>query len=161
MGIAAGFDKDAEVYNSLFKLGFGFVEVGTVTPVNQYGNPKPRIFRLEEDKALINRLGFNSSGSEKIRSKIISNSPKGLFGINIGPNKDTNNRLEDYLIGFRKFYNLADYLAINISSPNTENLRSFHNEEELNELLGLIEKEKKNIKNYSTHRSQNISRYRR
>ena len=101
IGMAAGFDKNAEVYNSLFKLGFGFVEVGTVTPVNQYGNPKPRIFRLEEDMALINRLGFNNSGSEKVRSRIISNSPKGLFGINIGPNKDTNNRLEDYLICFR------------------------------------------------------------
>ncbi len=143
IGIAAGFDKDAEVYNPLFKLGFGFVEVGTVTPVNQYGNPKPRIFRLEEDMALINRLGFNNSGSEKVRSRIISNSPKGLFGINIGPNKDTNNRLEDYLICFRKFYNLADYLTINISSPNTENLRNFHNEDELNELLSLINKEKK------------------
>ena len=146
IGIAAGFDKDAEVYNPLFKLGFGFVEVGTVTPVNQYGNPKPRIFRLEEDMALINRLGFNNSGSEKVKSRIISNSPKGLFGINIGPNKDTNNRLEDYLIGFRTFYNLADYLTINISSPNTENLRSFHNEEELSELLSLIEKEKKILK---------------
>ena len=137
IGIAAGFDKDAEVYNSLFKLGFGFVEVGTVTPLNQYGNPKPRIFRLEEDEALINRLGFNSSGSEKVRSRIISNSPKGLFGINIGPNKDTNNKEEDYLIGLRKFYNLADYLTINISSPNTENLRSFHNEDELNKLLDI------------------------
>ena len=146
IGIAAGFDKDAEVYNPLFKLGFGFVEVGTVTPINQYGNPKPRIFRLEEDMALINRLGFNNSGSEKVKSRIISNSPKGLFGINIGPNKDTNNRLEDYLIGFRTFYNLADYLTINISSPNTENLRSFHNEEELSELLSLIEKEKKILK---------------
>ena len=146
IGIAAGFDKDAEVYNPLFKLGFGFVEVGTVTPVNQYGNPKPRIFRLEEDMALINRLGFNNSGSDKVRSRIISNSPKGLFGINIGPNKDTNNRLEDYLICFRKFYNLADYLTINISSPNTENLRNFHNEDELNELLSLIEKEKKMLK---------------
>ena len=146
IGIAAGFDKDAEVYNPLFKLGFGFVEVGTVTPINQYGNPKPRIFRLEEDMALINRLGFNNSGSEKVRSRIISNAPKGLFGINIGPNKDTNNRLEDYLIGFRKFYNLADYLTINISSPNTENLRSFHNSDELNELLSLIEKEKKVLK---------------
>ena len=83
IGLAAGFDKDAEVYNPLFKLGFGFVEVGTVTPINQYGNPKPRIFRLEEDKALINRLGFNNSGSEKVRSRIISNSPKGFFGINI------------------------------------------------------------------------------
>ena len=146
IGMAAGFDKDAEVYNPLFKLGFGFVEVGTVTPVNQYGNPKPRIFRLEEDMALINRLGFNNSGSEKVRSRIISNSPKGLFGVNIGPNKDTNNRLQDYLICFRKFYDLADYLTINISSPNTENLRNFHNEDELNELLSLIEKEKKILK---------------
>ena len=146
IGMAAGFDKDAEAYNSLFKLGFGFVEIGTVTPLSQYGNPKPRIFRLEEDLALINRLGFNNSGSEKIKSRIISNSPKGLFGINIGPNKDTKNRLEDYLISFRKFYNLADYLTINISSPNTENLRSFHKEDELNELLSLIEKEKKILK---------------
>ena len=146
VGIAAGFDKDAEVYNSLFKLGFGFVEVGTVTPINQYGNPKPRIFRLEEDEALINRLGFNNSGSDKVRSRIISNSPKGLFGINIGPNKDTKNREEDYLICLRKFHNLVDYMTINISSPNTENLRSFHNEDELNELLNLIEKEKKILK---------------
>ena len=146
VGIAAGFDKDAEVYNSLFKLGFGFVEVGTVTPLNQYGNPKPRIFRLEEDEALINRLGFNNSGSEKVRSRIISNLPKGLFGINIGPNKDTKNREEDYLICLRKFHNLVDYMTINISSPNTENLRSFHNENELNELLNLIEKEKKILK---------------
>ena len=146
VGIAAGFDKDAEVYNPLFKLGFGFVEVGTVTPIYQYGNHKPRIFRLEEDMALINRLGFNNSGSDKVRSRIMSNSPKGLFGINIGPNKDTNNRLEDYLICLRKFYNLADYLTINISSPNTENLRSFHNRDELNELLSLIEKEKKILK---------------
>ncbi len=146
IGMAAGFDKDAEVYNSLFKLGFGFVEVGTITPIAQYGNPKPRVFRLEEDSALINRLGFNNSGSEKIKSRIIANSPKGLFGINIGPNKDTKNRLEDYLIGVRKFHSLADYLTINISSPNTENLRSFHNEEELDELLSLIENEKKLLK---------------
>ena len=138
IGIAAGFDKNAEVYNPLFKLGFGFVEVGTVTPLNQYGNPKPRIFRLEEDKALINRLGFNNSGSEKVWSRIASNLPKGLFGINIGPNKDTVDRYEDFLIGLRKFYELADYLTINISSPNTENLRDFHNEAELDELLSLI-----------------------
>ena len=146
IGIAAGFDKDAEVYNSLFKLGFGFVEVGKMCIRDRYGNPKPRIFRLEEDSALINRLGFNNSGSEKVRSRIISNSPKGLFGINIGPNKDTNNKEEDYLIGLRKFYNLADYLTINISSPNTENLRSFHNENELSKLLDLVEKEKKILK---------------
>ena len=146
IGMAAGFDKDAEVYNPLFKLGFGFVEVGTVTPVGQYGNPKPRIFRLEEDMALINRLGFNNSGSEKVRSRIISNSPKGLFGINIGPNKDTNNRMEDYLIGLRKFYNLADYLTINISSPNTEGLRDFHDQQQLDSLLFGINKIKKDKK---------------
>ena len=145
IGIAAGFDKDAEVYNSLYKLGFGFVEVGTVTPIKQYGNQKPRIFRLEEDEGLINRLGFNNSGANKISSRIRSSMPKGLFGINIGPNKDTKDRLEDYLICIRTFYKLADYLTINISSPNTVNLRSFHNKDELNELLKAIELEKKNL----------------
>jgi len=144
IGVAAGFDKDAEVYNPLFKLGFGLVEVGTITPLKQYGNSKPRLFRLEEDEALINRLGFNNSGAEIISSRIKSNPPNGLFGINIGPNKDTKNRLEDYLIGIRTFHNLADYIIINISSPNTENLRSFHNENELDELLNTIESEKKN-----------------
>ena len=146
VGLAAGFDKDAEVYNSLYKLGFGFVEVGTITPLKQYGNPKPRVFRLEEDEALINRLGFNNSGADIVSSRIKSSPPNGLFGINIGPNKDTKSRVEDYLIGLRKFYNLADYLTINISSPNTENLRSFHNENELNELLSKIENEKKILK---------------
>ena len=146
VGIAAGFDKDAEVYNSLFRLGFGFVEVGTITPLKQYGNPKPRVFRLEEDEALINRLGFNNSGADIISARIKSNSPNGLFGINIGPNKDTKNRLEDYLICLRKFYALGDYLTINISSPNTENLRSFHNQNELDELLNAIQEEKQTLK---------------
>ncbi len=146
VGLAAGFDKDAEVYNSFYKLGFGFVEVGTITPLKQYGNPKPRVFRLEEDEALINRLGFNNSGVNRVSSRIKSNPPNGLFGINIGPNKDTKNRVEDYLIGLRKFYNLADYLTVNISSPNTENLRSFHNSNELSELLSEIENEKKILK---------------
>ena len=146
VGIAAGFDKDAEVYNPLFRLGFGFVEVGTITPLKQYGNPKPRVFRLEEDEALINRLGFNNSGADIISSRIKSNSPKGLFGINIGPNKDTKNRLEDYLICLRKFHALGDYLTINISSPNTENLRSFHNQNELDELLNAIQEEKQTLK---------------
>ena len=126
IGIAAGFDKDAEVYNSLFRLGFGLVEVGTITPNKQYGNPKPRVFRLEEDEALINRLGFNSLGSEVVSSRIKSNPPIGLFGINLGPNKDSKNIIDDYLIGLRVFHNLTDYLTVNISSPNTENLRSFH-----------------------------------
>ena len=146
VGIAAGFDKDAEVYNSLFKLGFGFVEVGTVTPIKQYGNPKPRVFRLEEDQALINRLGFNSSGAEKVYTNISSNLPNGLFGINIGPNKESKNRFEDYLVGLRRFHKIADYLTINISSPNTEDLRKFHNEEELYKLLNLIINEKNKLK---------------
>ena len=143
VGIAAGFDKNAEVYNSLFKIGFGFVEVGTITPEPQFGNPKPRVFRLEEDEALINRLGFNNVGSSKAALNITKNSPKGLLGINIGPNKQTKNRIEDYLKCFRILNNLADYITINISSPNTDNLRSFHNPEELDELLTILNNEKK------------------
>ena len=146
IGIAAGFDKNAEVYNSLFKLGFGFVEVGTVTPLKQYGNPKPRVFRLVEDQALINRLGFNNLGYENVSSRIRSNLPKGLLGINIGPNKDTKDRLGDYLMGLRNFYDIADYITINISSPNTENLRNFHDETKLDELMNSIEKEKIKLK---------------
>ncbi len=146
IGIAAGFDKDAEVYNPLFRLGFGFVEVGTVTPREQYGNSKPRVFRLEEDEALINRLGFNNSGADIVSARINSNTPNGLFGINIGPNMETENRLEDYLICLRKFHKLCDYLTINISSPNTENLRNFHNRNELDELLSAIQEEKKKLK---------------
>jgi len=145
IGIAAGFDKNAEVYNPLYKLGFGFVEVGTITPKPQIGNPKPRVFRLEEDEALINRLGFNNIGSEESKKNIENNSPNGLLGINIGPNKDTENRVEDYLICFRKFHNLANYITINISSPNTENLRNFHKNEELDNLLKCINEEKKNL----------------
>ena len=146
IGIAAGFDKNAEVYNQLFKLGFGFVEVGTITPLEQYGNPKPRVFRLVEDQALINRLGFNNLGSEDVNSRIRSNSPKGLLGINIGPNKDTKDRLEDYLIGLRTFYDIADYITVNISSPNTENLRNFHDETKFDELMKSIEEEKIKLK---------------
>ena len=145
IGIAAGFDKNAEVYNSLFKLGFGFVEVGTITPEPQYGNPKPRVFRLEEDEALINRLGFNNVGSEKALLNIKKDTPRGLLGVNIGPNKDSKNRIEDYLKCFRTLNNIGDYITINISSPNTENLRSFHNPEELEELLNLLNEEKTKI----------------
>ena len=145
IGIAAGFDKDAEVYNSLFNLGFGFVEVGTVTPLKQYGNKKPRVFRLENDKALINRLGFNNSGSNNVSKRIKKNKPIGILGVNIGPNWDSKDRVEDYLIGFKKFHNLADYITINISSPNTENLRDFHNLDELENLLDKIFAEKKKL----------------
>ena len=142
VGVAAGFDKNAEVYNPLFNLGFGFVEVGTITPKPQYGNPKPRVFRLEEDEALINRLGFNNSGSEEISSRISKENKKGILGINIGPNKDAENRTEDYISCFKKFHCLADYITVNISSPNTENLRDFHKRDELNSLI----KELKNVK---------------
>jgi len=146
IGIAAGFDKNAEVYNALFRLGFGFVEVGTITPLKQYGNPKPRVFRLVEDEALINRLGFNNHGAEVILDRIKSNNQLGLLGINIGPNKDSNNRMNDYLIGLKTFHEVADYITINISSPNTENLRNFHEESKLQNLLTSILKEKNELK---------------
>ena len=143
IGMAAGFDKNAEVYNPLFKLGFGFVEVGTVTPLKQYGNPKPRVFRLVDDEALINRLGFNNFGSKNIFKRIKSETQKGLLGINIGPNKDSKDRFNDYLECFKTFHEVADYITINISSPNTEDLRSFHDQKKLDELLSLVNKEKK------------------
>ena len=146
IGIAAGFDKNAEVYNPLFKLGFGFVEVGTVTPLSQYGNPKPRVFRLEEDCALINRLGFNNNGADDARSRIIKKKPIGMLGVNIGPNWNSENKIEDYLNCLRKFHDIADYITINISSPNTENLRDFHNNEELKNLLESIHNEKEKLK---------------
>ena len=146
IGMAAGFDKNAEVYNALFRLGFGFVEVGTITPLKQYGNSKPRVFRLVEDEALINRLGFNNHGAEVVLDRIKSNKKLGLLGINVGPNKDSNDRMNDYLIGLRTFHEVADYITINISSPNTENLRSFHEESKLQELLASILKEKNDLK---------------
>ena len=145
IGIAAGFDKNAEVYNSLFKLGFGFVEVGTVTPLKQYGNPKPRVFRLVEDEALINRLGFNNLGAKNVLDRIKSKRQIGLLGVNIGPNKDTNDRNSDYIQCFKIFHEVADYITINISSPNTENLRNFHDELKLDELLKIINEEKKDL----------------
>ncbi|MDA9794320.1 quinone-dependent dihydroorotate dehydrogenase [Pelagibacteraceae bacterium] len=145
IGMAAGFDKNAEVYNVLFKLGFGFVEVGTITPLKQYGNPKPRVFRLVEDEALINRLGFNNHGAEIVKDRIKRNKKLGLLGINIGPNKDTSDRLNDYLIGLKTFHEEADYITINISSPNTENLRNFHEGGKLQDLLKSVITEKKNL----------------
>ena len=145
IGMAAGFDKNAEVYNQLFKLGFGFVEVGTITPLSQYGNPKPRVFRLVQDEALINRLGFNNYGARDVLDRIKRNPQIGIIGINIGPNKETKNRLNDYLVGLKTFHEVANYITINISSPNTENLRNFHDQERLDELLKEIKKEKKKL----------------
>ena len=146
IGVAAGFDKDAEVYNPLFRLGFGFVEVGTITPLKQYGNSKPRVFRLEEDEALINRLGFNNSGADIISSRIRSSSPNGLFGINIGPNKETKDQKNDFCLGLKNFFDIADYITVNISSPNTKGLRDFHEQEKLKDLLLTLNKIKKDNK---------------
>ena len=146
IGLAAGFDKSAEAYNSLLKLGFGFVEVGTVTPLKQFGNPKPRIFRLEDDRALINRLGFNNDGIEITKNRIKSEKKKGILGINIGPNKDTKDQKNDFCLGLNNFFDIADYITINISSPNTEGLRDFHDQEKLIELLSALNKIKKQNK---------------
>ena len=148
VGLAAGFDKSAEAYNSLLKLGFGFVEVGTVTPIKQFGNPKPRIFRLEGDGALINRLGFNNDGIEIIKNRIKSDGKKGVLGINIGPNKDTKDQKNDFCLGLKNFFDIADYITINISSPNTEGLRDFHDQEKLKDLLLALNKIKKENKTH-------------
>ena len=129
IGLAAGFDKSAEVYNSLFKLGYGFVEVGTVTPRRQLGNPRPRIFRLEKDQALIKRISKNL--------------PNGFLGINVGPNKETKKKEEDYYLCLSRLALYAGYLTINISSPNTEGLRDFHDQHELEKLLTGINKIRK------------------
>ena len=146
IGLAAGFDKSAEVYNSLFKFGFGFIEVGTVTPKKQLGNPKPRIFRLEKDQALINRLGFNNHGSEAVSSRISNNQPEGTLGINIGPNKDSKVKEDDYYICLERLALYSSYVTINISSPNTVGLRNFHEQKEMEKLLIGINKVKKDKK---------------
>ena len=140
IGLAAGFDKSGEVYNSLLKFGFGFVEIGTVTPLKQFGNPKPRIFRLEDDSALINRLGFNNDGIEIIKNRIKSEKKKGVVGINIGPNKNTKDQKNDFCLGLKNFFDIADYITVNISSPNTEGLRDFHDQEKLEDLLLALNK---------------------
>ena len=140
IGLAAGFDKSGEVYNSLLKFGFGFVEIGTVTPLKQFGNPKPRIFRLEDDGALINRLGFNNDGIEIIKNRIKSEKKKGVVGINIGPNKNTKDQKNDFCIGLKNFFDIADYITVNISSPNTEGLRDFHDQKKLEDLLLALNK---------------------
>ena len=147
IGLAAGFDKNAEIYNSIFKLGFGFAEVGTITPLPQYGNPKPRVFRLAEDEAIINRLGFPSLGMEKVKATIQNNEPAGILGINIGPNKESTSKIEDYLKCFEYFCNLCDYICINISSPNTPNLRDLHEKNKIEELLVAIKSKQKQLNN--------------
>ena len=136
IGLAAGFDKSGKCINGLLKLGFSSVEVGTVTPISQEGNPKPRVFRLYEDNAVINRYGFNNDGMEIIKNRINNlKDRKGLVGINIGPNKNSTNPLEDFKIVSKKLSKYFDYITINISSPNTPGLRKFHQKKLLLEVI--------------------------
>ncbi len=144
IGIAAGFDKNGRVPTALLQGGFGYTEVGTVTPRPQSGNPRPRVFRLIKDRALINRLGFNNDGHEtlyhrlKTRQKQEDGAQTGIVGVNIGANKDSKDRIADYLAGIHRFYDLADYFTVNISSPNTPGLRDLQAPQELDKLLRTI-----------------------
>jgi dihydroorotate dehydrogenase len=139
VGLAAGFDKNAEVPEQMLGLGFGFVEVGTLTPRPQEGNPKPRLFRLRSDRAVINRLGFNNLGQPTAFDRLQSQSHHGIIGVNVGANKDSADRIADYLSGVRAMSSVADYITINISSPNTPGLRRLHDEGALNELLAAVQ----------------------
>lgn len=139
IGLAAGFDKNAEVPDAMLKLGFGFVEIGTVTPRPQPGNPRPRIFRLLEDGAVINRLGFNNAGLEAalVRLRARAGRP-GIIGVNVGANKDSDDRIADYAAGVRAVAPLASYVTVNISSPNTPGLRELQGRDALARLLGAV-----------------------
>ena len=137
LGLAAGFDKNAEVPGAMLRLGFGFVEVGTLTPRPQAGNARPRLFRLREDAAVINRYGFNNEGFERARARL-ERRPPGLIGVNLGANKDAADRVEDYALGVRTFAELADYLTINVSSPNTPGLRDLQRREALDDLIARV-----------------------
>lgn len=140
VGLAAGFDKDAEVPEQMLGMGFGFVEVGTITPKPQKGNPKPRLFRLVEDRAVINRMGFNNGGQAAAFDRLRRTTHlHGVIGVNVGANKDSADRIADYALGVRKMAPVARYLTINISSPNTPGLRGLQEEGELRELLAAVE----------------------
>ena len=138
IGMAAGFDKNAEVPDALLRLGFGFVEVGTVTPRPQSGNPKPRLFRLTEDEAVINRLGFNSEGMEAVGRRLARRAKAGIVGVNLGANRDSADPAADYVEGLRRLGPLADYVTINVSSPNTPGLRDLQERGKLRELVGRL-----------------------
>ena len=138
VGLAAGFDKDGEVPDAMLGLGFGFVEVGTVTPKPQAGNPRPRLFRLKEDRAVINRMGFNNRGQGDALGRLAKRARRGIVGVNIGANKDATDRIGDYAAGVREMSPVADYLTVNISSPNTPGLRDLQSGGELAELLAAV-----------------------
>ncbi len=138
LGMAAGFDKNAEVPGALLGAGFGFVEVGTLTPRAQAGNPRPRLFRLTRDQALVNRLGFNNDGYDAAHARLSRRRPRGIVGVNIGANKDSTDRLADYVSGVRTFADVASYLTINISSPNTPGLRELQRRGAFDELIARV-----------------------
>ncbi|MER9586266.1 quinone-dependent dihydroorotate dehydrogenase [Mesorhizobium sp. M0276] len=139
LGMAAGYDKNAEVPDALLGLGFGFAEVGTITPLPQAGNPKPRIFRLTADEAVINRLGFNNEGHAAAEKRLAARKGRGgIVGVNIGANKDSTERIGDYERGVSRFAPYASYLTVNISSPNTPGLRNMQAREQLGELLSRV-----------------------
>lgn len=138
IGLAAGFDKDAEVPTAMLAAGFGFVECGTVTPRPQIGNPRPRLFRLSEDRAVINRMGFNNAGLERFARRLARRPAQGVVGANIGANKDSGDRIGDYVAGLTRLWGLADYVTVNVSSPNTSGLRALQTGEALRELLGRL-----------------------
>jgi len=137
VGLAPGFDKNAEVFGPMLKAGFGFVECGTVTPKPQAGNPRPRLFRLSEDRAVINRMGFNNEGLEAYAARLARRGP-GVVGANFGANKDSEDRIGDYVTGLTRLWGLASYFTINISSPNTPGLRALQTKAALDELLGRV-----------------------
>lgn len=143
VGLAAGMDKNGDYIDALAALGFGFIEIGTVTPRPQPGNPKPRLFRLPEHQAIINRMGFNNLGVEHLIEQVNAATYQGILGINIGKNFDTpiKNATDDYLIGLRKSYALASYITLNISSPNTKNLRQLQQGDEIKNLLSSLKEE--------------------
>jgi dihydroorotate dehydrogenase len=135
IGLAAGFDKDGVAADNLLALGFGFVEIGTITPRPQRGNPRPRLFRLDRDRGVINRLGFNSAGHAKARENLARRRAAGIVGVNLGANKDSADRIADYVAGIEAFADLASYFTINVSSPNTPGLRDLQQAAALDELL--------------------------
>lgn len=147
VGLAAGLDKNADYVDALAALGFGFIEIGTVTPKPQVGNPQPRLFRLRHEAAIINRMGFNNKGVEYVARRLEQTKYKGILGVNIGKNKDTpnENAIEDYLIGFRALWKYASYVTINISSPNTPGLRELQQGDFLTPLLVALKQERDRV----------------
>ena len=139
VGLAAGFDKNAEVPDAMLDLGFGLVEIGSVTPRPQEGNPRPRLFRLAEDRGIINRMGFPGQGLDAVRSRLATRPRRGFVGVNVGANKDSTDRAADYVVGCKALAQYADYLVCNVSSPNTPGLRNLQGRTQLADLLKRVQ----------------------